>query len=102
MKHTKDTTKTPFHLIPLDFVAAMARRMQKGTIGNRKPFDWQMLTWRLDIEGGRNYQQYFSAIMRHLQKADDLDRPKDERCEHWIAIACNAMIAWFNERKGVP
>ncbi len=74
---TKDKTKTPFHLIGLDFVAAMARNMEKGIKNGRAAWDWAHIDFTPDADAA-----YHSALLRHVQ------------ARNWPAVACNAYILW--------
>jgi len=92
MKHDKDKAKTPFHLIPLDFVAALAVAMAEGLKGTRKSGDWMRLKWDTDTR-----DHYYSALMRHTRQAmaGTVSEPRD-----WLSVACNAMILWYHSKKG--
>ncbi len=95
MKHSKDVTKTPFHLIPLDFIAAMAHTMKVGINDLRTCNDWMRLTWNDEV-----FDQYYSALLRHVRKASDPETDLIKASRHWAAVACNAMILWYHSKKG--
>jgi hypothetical protein len=93
MEHDKNTTKTPFHLVPLDFVAAMAEVMREGLKdGKRQAHDWARLKWTEEV-----HDHYYDALMRHTHQAIT-DAPNS--CESWLSVACNAMILWYHSKKG--
>ena len=90
-----DCTKTPFYLVGLDFVGAMALTLAEGLKEGRQPFDWQQIDWTHET-----YSQYYSALLRHVSAANYSPAVGDS-CKHWLAVACNAYIIWWHEsRKG--
>lgn len=96
--HDKDTTKTPFYLVPLSFVAAMSSIMLRGlqSGSGRVPFGWQRLDWTLDTK-----RHYYSALLRHVHAAWSPigEATSDARASNWASVACNAMIMWFYENQ---
>lgn len=82
-KHHKDTTKPPMSMVQGDFLAAMACNMRAGVKDGRQRGDWMRLEW-----GGETRAHYMDALLRHAHI--DFDP---------VAVACNAMIIWYNDRK---
>jgi len=80
-------SKTPFHLLDFDFLAAMAENMRKGLTEGREEHDWYKIE-----PTQKNIEEYFSAAMRHLMKG--VPGRGGER-EALAAVACNAMIMWY-------
>lgn len=87
--------KTPFHLVGLDFIAAIADIFQKGLKNGRKPFDWQQLKWTKEM-----HDQYCDAAIRHIQQAT---KHKNDRrsLTHWASVAANAYIIWWHNRNSI-
>ncbi len=98
--------KVPFELIPLGFVAGMARVMEAGLIGRpgRYPDCWK------ELDSAKAVRTYHGAIMRHLAAEQEhgpwaLD-PLDGH-PHLLHVATSAMIALFHadrlkREKGKP
>lgn len=79
--------KTPFHLVDLDFVAAMCNVYRAGlTTPGREPNGWKLLAW--DDE---HREEYVSKILRHLHAFTQTGSRED-----LAAIACNANILWHH------
>jgi hypothetical protein len=84
--------KTPFHLVGLDFVAAIAEVFAGGLKNGREPFDWQEREWTKE-----EHDEYCDALLRHVQRAIQT-RTKAESLKHWAAVAANAYILWWHNR----
>lgn len=82
-KHRKDTTKPPLSMVNGDFLAAMACNMRDGVRDGRNRDDWMRIEWDSETRA-----HYMDALLRHAHI--DFDP---------IAVACNAMIIWYNDRK---
>lgn len=89
-------TKTRFELVPLGFVAAMARVMASGLkLPGRYVDSWK----RLDPA---DLPLYRASILRHLQAEEEagplaIDPESNE--PHLVHVACGAMISWWLARK---
>ena len=83
--------KIPFHLLDLDFCAAMCENWQAGVKNGRQLNDWYFL------KGEENKRKYESKILRHLHGAKKTFG--EDRKKHLAAIACNANILWSMESK---
>jgi hypothetical protein len=85
--------KTPFDLVPLDFVGAMARVFAAGLKDGREPHDWK----KLDPE--KWLPEYRSALIRHLESASRHYALDDSGESHYAAVAVNACICWYFEKR---
>lgn len=82
--------KTPYHLIPLQFVAAMSEVMQAGL--DEHP-EYASGEW-LEAVDDTFYEEHYSALLRHVEKADSVSTKGASSKSHWAAVACNAMMLW--------
>ena len=89
--------KVPFELIPLGFVAGMARVMEAGLkMPGRYPDCWK------ELDSAKAVRTYHGAIMRHLAAEQErgpwaLD-PLDGH-PHLLHVATSAMIELFHADK---
>jgi hypothetical protein len=87
----EDSNKTPFHLLDLDFCAAMCENFQEGLTGDRVENGWKSLKSTTE-----NLNKYEGALMRHFHLAKKAVLSEDRK-KHLAAIACNANILWSME-----
>lgn len=89
--------KTPFHLVPLSFVASMARVMEAGLDRpGRYPDCWK------ELDSAQAAREYHSAALRHLQHEQDagpLALDKDDNQPALVHAACCHMIAAYHAAK---
>lgn len=89
--------KVRFSLIDFEFVALMAEQFRLGLHSGRRPHDWQKINYAVARD------VYFDALMRHVEaarrNAGSLD--DDSGVPHWAAVAVNALMLWWHERRQV-
>jgi len=86
-----DTGKPKIHLVPPDFIIAVARVLEFGA-GKYGKWNWQK---------GLELTRIYDSTMRHMfdwLKGKDLD--KESKLNHVWHAACNtAFLAWFLQHK---
>lgn len=94
--------KTPFELVDLPFVGAIARQLGAGIHSGRTPDCWKQL------DPYENLPLYRAAMLRHAAKSAELIGSTDDTGEsHYAAIGANAMLCHYFEsaivsREGLP
>jgi len=83
--------KTPLALVPLWAVREIASVFAEGVKNGRKPLDWCDRPWNLETA-----LEYRSALLRHLQEAEETINTRD--CLRALASVCaNAIILMYHE-----
>ena len=85
--------KTPFELVDLQFVGAMARQLGTGLVKAGRVADG----WR-DLDPATYLPLYRAALLRHVVGAEQSDVDPETGESHYAGIAVNAMICAVFER----
>jgi hypothetical protein len=87
-------SKPQFHLVEFEFVRHMAAVLSKPIIeGKYTSFGWQRL------DSAKVKEMYFDSLMRHVAAAQEGEYLDESGEPHWAAVAVNAMILWWHQRK---
>jgi hypothetical protein len=86
-----DTGKAQIHLVPPDFIVAVARVLEFGA-GKYGEWNWQK---------GLRLSRIYDSTLRHMlawQKGEDLD-PESKLPHVWHAACNTAFMTWFLQHK---
>ena len=94
--HEGKRGKARFSLIDFEFVGLMAQQFRSGLHSGRKPNDWQTIPYDIARD------VYFDALMRHVEAARRNAGSRDASgAPHWAAVAVNALMLWWHERRAL-